>query len=135
MQVYDLVSPSSPTNGQTFQIFNASSATGNFTSIIPAPSAGQGWSFNPTNGVLTFISTVNTSPTDITATVSSGNLTLYWPSSHTGWRLLEQTNNLDLGVSSNPNDWGTVSGSTITNQMTIPIDPAMPGDYYRLVYP
>lgn len=135
LQVYDLVTPSTPTNGQTFQIFSASSFTGNFTSIISSPSGGLGWSFNPTNGVLTYISTVNTSPTNLTWTVSSGSLILNWPSDHTGWRLLEQTNNLNLGISSNTNDWGTVSGSVSTNQMTIPINLTNPADFYRLVYP
>ena len=55
---------------------------------------------------------VNTNPTNITATVSGNILSLSWPADHTGWRLLVQTNNLASGISSNTNDWATVPGST-----------------------
>ena len=81
------------------------------------------------------VSSVNTSPINIVASVSGNNLTLTWPSDHTGWRLLAQTNHLATGISSNTNDWGTVSGSASTNLVTIPIDPTKPTDFYRLIYP
>lgn len=63
------------------------------------------------------------------------NMALSWPTDHTGWRLLTQTNHLNLGVSSNTNDWATVSGSQLTNEVLVPIDSAKPGEYYRLGYP
>lgn len=78
---------------------------------------------------------VNTIPTNLVVSVSGTTLTLSWPSDHIGWRLLQQTNHLALGVSSNPNDWGTVSGSASTNQVNMTIDPANPTVFYRLVYP
>ena len=78
---------------------------------------------------------VNTTPTNLVVSVSGTTLTLSWPSDHIGWRLLQQTNHLALGVSSNPNDWGTVSGSASTNQVNMTIDPAKPTVFYRLVYP
>ena len=80
-------------------------------------------------------SIVNTTPTNIVATVSGTNLTLSWPADHTGWRLLTQTNNLAHGISGNMNDWGTVANSASTNLVTIPIDPAKPTEFYRLIYP
>lgn len=135
LQVYDLASPSSPTNGQTFQIFSASGFSGKFTNITPAPGAGLAWSFAPSSGILSVVSGVSQTPPNFTSSVTGTNLTLSWAADHTGWRLLEQTNHLNLGVSSNTNDWATVNGSALTNQATIPIDPAKPGDYYRLVYP
>ena len=135
LQVNNLASPNTPANGQTFQIFSASSATGNFTSITPAPGAGLAWSFAPSSGILSVVSGVSQTPPNITPSVTGTNLTLSWPADHTGWRLLGQTNHLNLGVSSNTNDWATVNGSALTNQVTIPIAPAKPGDYYRLVYP
>jgi hypothetical protein len=46
-----------------------------------------------------------------------------------------QTNHLNLGVSGNTNDWATVSGSSTTNQMVIPIDSAKRSEFYRLAYP
>ena len=67
------------------------------------------------------IVTVNTSSTAITNTVTGGNLNLSWPSDHTGWRLLIQTNHFASGLSLNPNDWDTVAGSMNTNMVSIPI--------------
>jgi autotransporter-associated beta strand protein len=81
------------------------------------------------------VSPVATNPTNIATSVTGTNLTLSWPTDHTGWRLLVQTNNLVRGISTNPADWGVVSGSANTNQVIIPIDPGKPTEFYRLVYP
>jgi len=81
------------------------------------------------------VSSVNTTPTNIVASVSGTNLTLFWPLDHTGWRLLAQTNNLATGISPNTNDWGTVSGSADTNMIIVPIDPTKRSEFYRLIYP
>jgi hypothetical protein len=67
--------------------------------------------------------------------VNGGVLTLNWPLANSGYRLLYQTNNLNKGVSSNPNDWGTVPGSTLTNLSSITITHTNLDEYYRLVYP
>jgi hypothetical protein len=72
----------------------------------------------------------------LTNSVSGGtNLVLSWPANHLGYRLLVQTNNLNKGVSSNTNDWGTVSGSTLITTTNIAIIKATNNAYYRLVYP
>jgi hypothetical protein len=71
----------------------------------------------------------------LTSGVSNGALTLGWPLDHLGYRLLTQTNNLNLGVSANLNDWATLPGSTATNQITLPITTTNFDQYYRLVYP
>ena len=78
---------------------------------------------------------VNTTPTNIVFAVSGANLNLSWPSDHTGWRLLQQTNNLATGISLNTNDWETISGSSTTNQVSIAIEPAKPTEFFRLIYP
>jgi hypothetical protein len=64
--------------------------------------------------------------------VSGGNLTLSWPSDHTGWRLQVQTNTVSTGLK---NNWYDVSNSTTTNQMTFSLDQANGCVFYRLVYP
>jgi hypothetical protein len=81
------------------------------------------------------VSSVNTTPTNIVASLSGTNLTLLWPLDHTGWRLLAQTNNLATGISQNTNDWGTVSGSASTNMIIVPIDRTKKTGFYRLIYP
>ena len=78
---------------------------------------------------------VNTAPPTIVAAVSGTNLNLFWPADHIGWRLLMQTNNLAKGVSSNTNDWGTVPGSSGTNQIFVPVVRTNATEFFRLVYP
>ena len=123
-------------NGDSFKLFSATTSAGAFAAIIPAtPGSGLVWNFNPANGVLAVVSSVNTNSTNLTFTVASGVLKLSWPADHTGWRLLVQTNHQTKGISVNLNDWMTVPGSGVTNQVLLPIDPAQPTGFYRLVYP
>jgi autotransporter-associated beta strand protein len=74
-------------------------------------------------------------PPAMTNSVGGGKLNLSWPLANLGYRLLEQTNNLNKGVSSNTNDWGTVANSTLTNNASISISNNILNKYYRLVYP
>jgi arabinan endo-1,5-alpha-L-arabinosidase len=73
--------------------------------------------------------------TNISLTASNGNLTLSWPPDHIGWRLLKQTNQLANGISVSTNDWATVASSPQTNQIILPINPTLPLEFYRLIYP
>ncbi len=126
-------------NGDTFTLVSAATYTGNFSATnLPTLTSGLAWSWSPTTGVLSVVpgsSGPSLNPTNIMASVSGGNLKLTWPTDHTGWRLLTQTNKLSSGISINTNDWTTVIGSTATNSVTIPLDATKPGGYYRLVYP
>jgi autotransporter-associated beta strand protein len=123
--------------GDSFNLVSATSYSGNFTSTnLPSLSAGLRWNWIPTTGVLTVVGpSVNTNPTNLTAVVSGGTLSLSWPADHTGWRLLVQTNHLAAGISSNTNDWMTVPGSAGIDQTNILMDPTKPAEFYRLVYP
>ena len=94
------------------------------------------------NGVTMQTYTVNLTqlPNEATQPVlmnsmSNGMLNLSWGLDRLGYRLIMQANNLNLGVSSNPNDWATVIGSTATNALAIPIVTTNFDEYYRLVYP
>ena len=71
----------------------------------------------------------------LTNSVSNGMLNLSWGLDRLGYRLLMQTNNLNLGLSPNLNDWATITGSMTTNSMAIPIVTTNLNEYYRLVYP
>jgi fibronectin-binding autotransporter adhesin len=120
----------------TFKLFSAvGGISGAFSSLVPAaPAAGLAWNTNTltTDGVLRFIATVNTNPTNITATVSGSTLTLTWPADHTGWRLQAQTNSISTGLNSN---WVDVAGSTTVNTMSFTINPANGAVFFRMVYP
>ena len=93
------------------------------------------------NGTTTNLYTVNvvqlpsqTRPT-LTNHVNGMTLTLAWPLGNLGYRLLEQTNNLNQGVSGNINDWALVVGSTATNKAIIQMSSTNLNEYYQLVYP
>ena len=75
---------------------------------------------------------VATNPTNITVQVVGNNLGLSWPADHIGWRLQVQANTLAQGLFTN---WVDVAGSTITNQMSIPINTTNGSVFYRLSYP
>lgn len=88
------------TAGQSFQLFSAAVYQNNFAVISPAsPGAGLAWSNSlAIDGRLRVITGVSTTPTNITCTVSGGNLNLSWPADHLGWSLQVQTNSLDVGT-------------------------------------
>jgi hypothetical protein len=89
------------------------------------------------------VSFINSSPSNITFSYSSstGNLTIGWPVSQTGWRLLAQTNSVNTGLlintnglAFNPANWAVVPGSSATNQVIMPLD-ATNEVFFQLVYP
>jgi hypothetical protein len=45
------------------------------------------------------------------------------------------TNQLAAGIRLNTNDWLTVTGSAATNRESVSVNPALPAEFFRLVYP
>jgi autotransporter-associated beta strand protein len=122
-----------PLAGQSYPLFSATSYIGNFAATsLPALGPGLTWNWTPANGTLSVVQNIATNPTNLTAVVSGSNLDLSWPASHTGWRLEVQTNSLSVGIATN---WSTWPGSAATNAVSIPVNPANPTVFYRLVYP
>jgi autotransporter-associated beta strand protein len=117
--------------GDSFHLFNATSAAGDFAvTNLPALDPGFAWDFNGASGTVSVINAVATNPTNITFSVAGGNLTLAWPSGHTGWTLEAQTNTLGVGLSTN---WTPYDGGfTTTNSAVVPIGPALPTVFFRL---
>ena len=118
------------TNGDSFKLFQAGSATGNFTTI--ADPSGATWSFNPATGVATVTAlapTVNTTPTNIVTSVSGNQLTMQWPADHIGWFL--QSNSVSLV---NTSAWFNVLGSDITNKVIMTTDTSKTNVFYRMKY-
>jgi hypothetical protein len=66
------------------------------------------------------------------ATNASGQFQISWLADHTGWQLQSQTNNLTGGLGTN---WGNVSSSMETNQVTMPVNPANGAVFFRLMRP
>jgi hypothetical protein len=75
--------------------------------------------------------TVATNPPNIAVQFTASSLTLAWPADHTGWQLQEQTNGPAQGLGTN---WWSVAGSTITNQMSFPVNPTDGSVFFRLLF-
>jgi hypothetical protein len=120
--------------GNSFKLFSATNYTGSFSAIVPAtPGAGLAWDTTQltANGTLNVVvgSSPSSNSTNLTFSVTGANLVISWPADHTGWRLQSQTNAPSVGLGTNWVDW---IGSTGTNQMTIPLDPANGSVFFRL---
>jgi fibronectin-binding autotransporter adhesin len=123
--------------GDTFTVFNAPAYVGSFTIVSQTPGQVVTWDTSrlAVDGTVKVTSAVSIVPINLTTVVSGGSLHFSWPADHLGWRLLVQTNHLNLGISTNLGDWGTVPGSTTNTSETIPIDSKKPSEFYRLTYP
>jgi cellulose 1,4-beta-cellobiosidase len=84
------------------------------------------------NSVEASAQTVATTVPQLNFSYNNGQIQFNWPSDHLGWRLEAQTNSPGTGLGTN---WFTVSGSTATNQIFIPIDTANGSVFFRLAYP
>ncbi len=84
------------------------------------------------NGELNLVvgNPVNTTPTNITVTLSSNQLNLSWPADHLGWTL--QTNRVGLTAT---NQWFTYPGSVSVTNVTINLNPGATNVFYRMTYP
>jgi autotransporter-associated beta strand protein len=112
--------------GNSFQLLTVP-MSGSFSSIVYPP----GYVFTnklALDGTIEVVGVAPT-PTNITFSVSVGNLILNWPAGQ-GWQLQSQTNPLTVGVSTN---WVTVPGAV--PPLTNAANPANGSVFYRLVYP
>jgi hypothetical protein len=71
-------------------------------------------------------------PIPLTGTRNANQLQLSWPSANTGWQLQSQTNPIATGLGTN---WFNLPGSTMTNQITVPIGLSDEAVFFRLIYP
>jgi autotransporter-associated beta strand protein len=119
--------------GDTFTLFSTP-INGTFATVtLPTlPTGNLYWTNRlAANGTIAVASTggVNPNSTNITFSVSGGNLTLSWPQDHTGWTLQAQTNAPGIGIGSN---WVDVVGSTSTNMISAPIISTNGSVFFRL---
>ena len=118
--------------GDSFALFNHP-VTGFSETNLPALTTGLLWTNKlAINGTIAVLNGVNTTPTNITTSVTGNVLTLTWPTDHIGWRLQSQTNSLNTGLSGT---WFDVAGATSVNTVNFTINPANGTVFYRMVYP
>ena len=118
--------------GDAFKLFSAGNFSGNFATVAGSAGAGLGYYFDPASGVLKVVSDVFNNPTNITATVAGGVMTISWPANHLGWILQCQTNSLNAGLGLT---WFDLPGTATSTQTMINLDPANPSVFYRLRHP
>ena len=107
--------------------YGAGAASG-YVSVTPANTSGAIGA--PANVGVT-VTSADTAPVMNFGAVGA-TLNLSWPAGRLGWRLLVQTNLLDSGLSTN---WFTWPNSTNWTSVGIPIMPANPSVFFKLVYP
>ena len=73
LSLANLQGPPSP--GQSFNLFNAASVSGNFSSIVPSPGAGLRWQFDPASGRLSAVSSTS-QPSIASIALHGANLVL-----------------------------------------------------------
>ncbi len=105
--VNNVVAPGALLVGQSFRIFSASSAAGQFSAIGPAPGPGLAWNFDPASGTLKVVAP----PVLHSSVARSGNLVLSW--SDPSFHLQVQTNS-PAGGFTNWFDYPLGSASPVT---------------------
>jgi hypothetical protein len=68
----------------------------------------------------------------LTNAYNGSTLQFDWAADHIGYRLLSQTNPLSVGLG---NNWVPVANADSTNRVFIPVVPANPSVFYKLIYP
>ena len=114
------------TAGDTFTNFNAVAFTGNFSSIIGSAGANLAYAFNPTNGVLSVVSTGVVAPPTLNVAKSGSTLTFSWTDA--SFKLQSQTNSLANGLKTNWSDYPGGGSSPVG----VTINPANPTVFFRL---
>ena len=123
------------TTSNAFRLFAANSYNGAFATVSPAtPGPDLGWNTNTLaiDGTLRVLSTTPVTVVAAPRFSPTAPLTLSWLADHIGWRLQIQTNAPSVGITTN---WVDVPNSTLTNRITLPIDPTLGSAFYRLIYP
>jgi autotransporter-associated beta strand protein len=118
--------------GNTFALFNATSSSGNFSSIIGSPGAELAYKFTQANGIgtLSVVTGPSNTPPTIGLSLSGTALTISWPADHLGYVL--QSNSINVA---NPNDWFNISGSDSVISESYNISTANTNVFFRLVCP
>jgi hypothetical protein len=75
-------------------------------------------------------STLPSTPTNLTFSVSAGQLHLLWPPDYTGWLLQSNA----VGVA-NSNFWYSVPGAGLTSELFLNLDLSQTNVFYRMLHP
>jgi len=115
--------------GDKFKLFNKPVANGDALTISPALPPPLAW-----NNKLAVDGTIEVvvAPPQLDLQVFGTDMFLSWPDAYIGFVLQVQTNQLNVGLSSN---WYSIPDSEYTLSAYVPIDPGVPAVFFRLVSP
>jgi hypothetical protein len=130
-----------PEAAATFQLFNHPVSGFASTNLPPLTGTNTWINHLAVDGSITLVApplvTVNPNATNLvfglTGAGSTLTLHLSWPADHIGWRLLEQTNPVTVGLINNTNNWFEITNAASTNQISVPVTNGTA--FFRLVYP
>lgn len=115
-------------NGDTFDLFDGSSFSGSFASLVlPALPSGLFWDLSQ----LAVNGTIRVSPPRLTLGVNGSSITINWPGEAADYTLQAQTNAPGVGL--NNTNW--VSLNPGTNSVTFQVDTNHGSVFYRLLKP
>ena len=122
--------------GDSFTVYGPGTYSGSFSSVVSqTPNQLVTWDVDQLkaggNGKITVFTAV-AAPVTLAPVVSGGKFNLTWPASQIGWQLQSQVGAAAVGLSTN---WVVVPGSTLTNQVSLPVDSTEPTEFFRLVFP
>lgn len=121
-----------PADGNSFQLFSASSYSGSFTTTtFPPLNGGLHWvDALSVNGTISVSSGSSGGSPTLTYSRSGGAIILSWDATtFPSYTLQGQTNNAGLG-----SGWGDVDGGS-TSPVTVAVNPANPSVFFRLHKP
>ncbi|MEI6078190.1 MAG: hypothetical protein WCS94_21600, partial [Verrucomicrobiota bacterium] len=123
------VSASVLTNGNLCPLVRFTTLSGSGGFALGSLPAGVTGTLSTSGNVVYFIPT-STTQSPLAGSIGGNQLTLSWPTDHTGWRLLMSTNLAGAG-------WTDVSSNLVkvTNNFNVPITGTNGSVFYRLVYP
>ena len=119
--------------GDNFVLFPGKTVTGGSTLTVTG--AGMLWTNKlALDGSIEVLGIapppVNPNPTNITVSVSDGQMTISWPSDHIGWLL--QSNGVSI---TDAGAWVTIPDSGSTTQFTFPVNVSLSNVYFRMLKP
>ncbi len=115
--------------GDTFALFDRA-VTGGGTLTITGAGVAVWTNKLALNGTIAVVVPLATTPTNLSYSVSGGNITLSWPPNYLTWIL--QSNS--VGVASSAS-WFAVPGSQTNTQVVLPLNRSTPTVFFRLLQP
>lgn len=124
------LSATSPTNGESYQLFSAASSSGALNVFnLPPLGAGLAWNWNSSNGTLSVVSGVTSPPEILSPRYSATNFTFSFATASGLDYTIWGNTNLDTS------DWTAITnftGDGLTDEVNVLVSPGSPAGFFRV---